>query len=274
MNEKEASFWGYPPEDKSVEPPKVAMLKRDGSQDTFAYLLVRNRIMWFRRFCAAHNILGSIQTEHCERKAEPDGGYSENFKATILMNGEIIATGYGSAKSIELSTGIKVLETAETAAIGRALSCAGFNLEIESPDAGDGDGMQSFADAPMPFTAYTPPLGWMQPPVQQQPGPNQFNGYQQSAQQGPAQNYPMQNNAAPNVQPPQQPMPSKPMTLADAMGTICPVGKHKGRTLGEINGTDDWYIKYLAGQADKEFRSANRFPNVVAAAQMICNMGA
>lgn len=269
---EEMKIWGYPPEDRSVEPPKVTMLKKEGSDDSFAYLLVRNRIMWFRRFCAAHNIRGSIQTEHRERKAEPDGGYSESFKATILMNGEVVATGHGSAKSIELSSGIKVLETAETAAIGRALSCAGFNLEVESPDAGDGDGMQSFADAPMPFTAYAPPAGWMQQPVQQQ-----FNGYQPTVQPVPAQDYqnisqPAQNCVSSNVQGQQQSMPGKPMTLADAMGMICPIGKHKGHTLGEINAIDQWYIMYLAGRAENEFRSASRYPDVVSAAQMICDM--
>lgn len=261
---EEMKIWGYPPEDRSVEPPKATMLKKEGSDDNFAYLLVRNRIMWFRRFCAAHNIRGSIQTEHRERKAEPDGGYSESFKATVLMNGEVVATGHGSAKSIELSAGIKVLETAETAAIGRALSCAGFNLEIESPEAGDGDGMQSFADAPMPSAAYVPPAGWMQPPVQQPSEQQPPNGYQLPVQPVPQKIDPIPTRTTPGTS----------MTLANAFGVICPNGKYKGRTLGDVNATDPWYVAFLAGRTDKEFRSANRYPDVVTAAQMICDMGA
>lgn len=272
------SKYPYPPTDESVNQPTLTEYQErtvDGQETgrSFLYLKTEDRIKWFRRYCASHDILGCIDTEIVrERKPEPSGGYSEAFKCRVYMNGELVATGHGSEKSVDLDPKIRLIETAETYAVGRALKHAGFILDSEPSDKADGDGQTGFIEAPI----------WNSQSAQQ---PNNNAGTPGSVQQAPVQASPAPTPAPqlPAATPPTMTVTDPivleamskdpPASLKEAYAVKFPMrNQHYGKTLGELNATAGWYVAWIAGtNPEKPFKSADRFPRLVAAAKMIVN---
>lgn len=101
------------------------------------YLEVKWRLVWFR---SEYPTNGAIVTEMVATDPAPI------VRAQVLIDGKIIATGYGSANADgqkKVWTGREV-EKAETAAIGRALAHAGFGTQFTEDDEGD-----HLADSPV-----------------------------------------------------------------------------------------------------------------------------
>ncbi len=98
------------------------------------YLEVKWRLVWFRD----ERKNGSIQTEVVSTSPLM-------VKATVLDDGKILATGYGSAQVKQGAVWAgREIEKAETAAIGRALAHAGYGTQFTDEDEGD-----NLADSPI-----------------------------------------------------------------------------------------------------------------------------
>lgn len=98
------------------------------------YLKVKWRLVWFRD----ERKNGSIQTEVISTAPLM-------VKATVLDDGKILATGYGSAQVKQGAVWAgREIEKAETAAIGRALAHAGYGTQFTDEDEGD-----NLADSPV-----------------------------------------------------------------------------------------------------------------------------
>jgi hypothetical protein len=103
--------------------PKDHILNMKGKD----YLEVKWRLVWFKE----ENSKGSITTEILNTSPVL-------AKATILIDGVIVATGHGSAtpKGTAVWSG-REIEKAETAAIGRALAHAGYGTQFTDEDETD-----------------------------------------------------------------------------------------------------------------------------------------
>lgn len=106
-----------------------------------AYLMVAGRVLLFRK----ENPEGRIATELISRNE--DGA---TFKAYIYNNkGWLLATGHGhaiSSKSANFDG--RIVEKAETAAVGRALALAGYGTDEVDEENEDGE-ITHLADAPV-----------------------------------------------------------------------------------------------------------------------------
>ena len=107
------------------DPSQMLKVYDDNSEP---YLEVPGRLIWFRLKYPE----GSIQTE-----LESFENSMAIVKATILNNNEVIATAHGTAfLSEDNEYGLKAIECAETAAVGRALAYAGFGTQYCSNELG------------------------------------------------------------------------------------------------------------------------------------------
>ncbi len=268
----------FPPESEVPAPAPIDVTDRNGK--TGKYLLVADRIRWFRRFCAHYECDGRLHTEYLSRVQDPDSLgtlYTERFKATVLINGEEVATGYGSSPLVkEGIVNDSAFETAETSAIGRALANAGFNiLDAQNDNDLDGAGPNSFADAPViPFTGPSPDTEVNRSPVT----PPLQAASAEWTNVKPYQNAP----PAPGMDAGQTGVPTiiaaalaeaqrkdPPANLNDAFRMVFPNGKYAGRTLGDIKACDMNYLLYITNRTNNQYRSASRFPRLIAAANMV-----
>lgn len=234
-------IYPYPPNDTITPAPKASEFpERDANGaetgKKFSYLTVDARKRWFRRFCAEHEISGAIESGWDKGSPLP------TFRAAVLMNGELVATGNASPREYS-DPNIRPVEAAETAAIGRALANAGFCLEDEAPDKMDGDGVYGFADAPRPIQPVQLPFD----------GPT-----------GPAAMDPDEAEAR---------RPDPPATMQEAFALKVPFGQYKGRMLGEVNATDRNFLLWLAGiiTSNRPFTSQRDYPRMMAAVNMVLN---
>ncbi len=120
------------------------------------YLMVSGRVAWFRDDYK----LGQIGTEIVS--TDP-----VIVKATICVDGVIIATGHGSADESAAQGKVvwkgRAIEKAETAAIGRALANAGYGIEVDDEDD------NFLADSPVAKTTKPQPKPAPPPPAATQP---------------------------------------------------------------------------------------------------------
>lgn len=112
-------------------------LTKVGSSD---YLEVKWRIVWFREIHG--DTRGSITTELVSNS---DNGAV--FKASVFVDGVLVATGYGSETYDDFRD---YLEKAETKAIGRALALAGYGTQF-CPDFHFGAESGAVVDSPIDF---------------------------------------------------------------------------------------------------------------------------
>ncbi len=103
--------------------PKDHIIKMKGKD----YLEVKWRLVWFKE----ENAKGTISTEILNTNPVL-------AKASILVDGVLLATGHGSAtpKGNSVWSG-REIEKAETAAIGRALAHAGYGTQFTDEDETD-----------------------------------------------------------------------------------------------------------------------------------------
>ena len=229
----------------------------DASGNTSLYLDVQYRKMWFR----LANPNGKIVKKICnfdgnlavvEAKVYLDKNDSEeNFVSNAF------AQRFADPSNMEY--GSRYLESAETAAVGRALADAGYGLQFcAEPDMLLVDSPQTFSQMPSPPTmnntapstinSTTPPYNapnntpqYNMPNNMPMSNGNQYgvpanNGYHQPY------NAPYQNNvqyAAPSAPAYNENMPAeelaRQMSYEDAVKLIYPCnGNHKGQTLGQI----------------------------------------
>lgn len=106
--------------------PKKYMVKMQGND----YLPVAPRITWFR---IQHGTDGSIDTELLEV-----GGLLA-VRARIIVSGVVIASGLATVRKFERAGADRSIEKAETAAIGRALACAGYGTMEAGDELDDTD---------------------------------------------------------------------------------------------------------------------------------------
>lgn len=104
------------------------------------YLEIKWRLVWLREL---HGDKASVVTEliHANDSIIV-------FKATIAINGEVVATAHGSAPAQgKGSWRGREIEKAETASVGRALAHAGFGTQFAGEDVEEGEGRLS--DSPV-----------------------------------------------------------------------------------------------------------------------------
>lgn len=130
-------------------------------------------------------------------------------------------------------------EWAQTAAVGIALRNAGFGLQFGAA----GDAFDT------PAVDELSGILWTNGPLPDQPGII-----------GDAPTIPLRE-----VVPP--PPPDNETPLERAMKVLCPISKHKGKTLGEVLREDPGAINWVATKYTKD-------ANVVAAAKLICEQAA
>ena len=233
----------------------------DANGNTSLYLDVQYRKMWFR----LANPNGKIVKKICnfdgnlavvEAKVYLDKNDSEeNFVSNAF------AQRFADPSNMEY--GSRYLESAETAAVGRALADAGYGLQFcAEPDMLLVDSPQTFPQMPSPPTMnsttspYNAPNNTSQYNMPVSSG-NQYgvpanNGYHQPY------NAPYQNNvqyAAPSAPAYNENMPAeelaRQMSYEDAVKLIYPCnGNHKGQTLGQIAIEDfsciEWIVNNLS----------------------------
>lgn len=118
---------------KAFEPKRFLMTMRGGRE----YLTAAGRILWFR----SEHPAGLIETKIISR--EP----TIVIKALVYVNGQLIATGHGTAKAKGNEVWAdRQIEKAETAAIARALGVAGYGTQFVEEFEDD----DHLADTPLP----------------------------------------------------------------------------------------------------------------------------
>lgn len=197
------------------------ILNSDGTQGY--YLDVKDRKAWFRAVYPKGRIVTEIRTID-EKKAIVE---CKIYEDTGTPQDEFLANGYAQKFCDVLNPfSQQYLECAETAAIGRALASAGFNIQGGASDDDDGN---SLVDAPVDTGSNPPSQGQTESP----------------SPESPAQ-APIKPEASPSA--PQQPPTHLPgekgeipvevivqtMTLEQAMGVIVPFKNHRGKTLGQV----------------------------------------
>ena len=209
------------------------------------YLDVKYRVVWFRLVYPK----GKINT--CIASMDEKMAVVE---CRIYMDASdqpdaYLAIGYGQRHyDPETSYGIRYLECAETAAIGRALSAAGFNIPFGNDDEEGEAGL--IVDSGIQIT---PPVVTAPPqhyPVQNHGTMAHHNQSPVNASQSHSQPVVPDNGA------------SSAMSVDDAKSVIIPFrGKNNGKTLGQVAvedpGTLDWIVSKYTGPDDK-LRNAAR----------------
>ena len=242
----------------------------DASDNTSLYLDVQYRKMWFR----LANPNGKIVKKICnfdgnlavvEAKVYLDKNDSEeNFVSNAF------AQRFADPSNIEY--GSRYLESAETAAVGRALADAGYGLQFcAEPNMMIADSPQTFPQMPSPPTMNNstpqPTMNSTTPPYNAPNNTPQYNmpmsngnQYGVPANNGYHQPYnaPYQNNmqyATPSAPAYNENMPAeelaRQMSYEDAVKLIYPCnGNHKGQTLGQIAIEDfsciEWIVNNLS----------------------------
>ena len=233
----------------------------DANGNTSLYLDVQYRKMWFR----LANPNGKIVKKICnfdgnlavvEAKVYLDKNDSEeNFVSNAF------AQRFADPSNIEY--GSRYLESAETAAVGRALADAGYGLQFcAEPDMMIADSPQTFPQMPSPSTMNntTPPYNAPNSTPQYNMPMSNGNQYGVPANNGYHQPYnaPYQNNmqyATPSAPAYNENMPAeelaRQMSYEDAVKLIYPCnGNHKGQTLGQIAIEDfsciEWIVNNLS----------------------------
>ena len=233
----------------------------DASDNTSLYLDVQYRKMWFR----LANPNGKIVKKICnfdgnlavvEAKVYLDKNDSEeNFVSNAF------AQRFADPSNMEY--GSRYLESAETAAVGRALADAGYGLQFcAEPDMMIADSPQTFPQMPSPSTMNntTPPYNAPNSTPQYNMPMSNGNQYGVPANNGYNQPYnaPYQNNvqyAAPSAPAYNENMSAeelaRQMSYEDAVKLIYPCnGNHKGQTLGQIAIEDfsciEWIVNNLS----------------------------
>ena len=229
----------------------------DENGNTSLYLDVQYRKMWFR----LANPNGKIVKKICnfdgnlavvEAKVYLDKNDSEeNFVSNAF------AQRFADPSNVEY--GSRYFESAETAAVGRALADAGYGLQFcAEPDMLLVDSPQTFPQMPSPpYNALNNTPQYNMPNNMPVSNGNQYgvtanNGYHQPY------NAPYQNNvqyAAPSAPAYNENMPAeelaRQMSYEDAVKLIYPCnGNHKGQTLGQIAVEDfsciEWIVNNLS----------------------------
>ena len=242
----------------------------DAGGNTSLYLDVQYRKMWFR----LANPNGKIVKKICnfdgnlavvEAKVYLDKNDSEeNFVSNAF------AQSFADPSNVEY--GSRYLESAETAAVGRALADAGYGLQFcAEPDMLLVDSPQNFPQMPSPPTmnnaAPPPTMNSTAPPYNAPNSTSQYNmpmsnrnQYGVPANNGYNQLYnaPYQNNmqyATPSAPAYNENIPAeelaRQMSYEDAVKLIYPCnGNHKGQTLGQIAIEDfsciEWIVNNLS----------------------------
>ena len=233
----------------------------DANGNTSLYLDVQYRKMWFR----LANPNGKIVKKICnfdgnlavvEAKVYLDKNDSEeNFVSNAF------AQRFADPSNMEY--GSRYLESAETAAVGRALADAGYGLQFcAEPDMMIADSPQTFPQMPSPSTMNntTPPYNAPNSTPQYNMPMSNGNQYGVPANNGYNQPYnaPYQNNmqyATPSAPAYNENMPAeelaRQMSYEDAVKLIYPCnGNHKGQTLGQIAIEDfsciEWIVNNLS----------------------------
>ena len=250
---------------EGFDPMTYARQITDANGNSSLYLDVQYRKLWFR----LANPNGKIVKKICnfdgnlavvEAKVYLDKNDSEeNFVSNAF------AQRFADPSNVEY--GSRYLESAETAAVGRALADAGYGLQFcAEPDMLLVDSPQTFPQMPSPPTmnSTTPPYNapnntpqYNMPNNMSMSNGNQYgvsanNGYHQPY------NAPYQNNmqyAAPSAPAYNENMPAeelaRQMSYEDAVKLIYPCnGNHQGQTLGQIAVEDfsciEWIVNNLS----------------------------
>ena len=233
----------------------------DANGNTSLYLDVQYRKMWFR----LANPNGKIVKKICnfdgnlavvEAKVYLDKNDSEeNFVSNAF------AQRFADPSNVEY--GSRYLESAETAAVGRALADAGYGLQFCAElDMMIADSPQTFPQMPSPSTMNntTPPYNAPNSTPQYNMPMSNGNQYGVPANNGYHQPYnaPYQNNvqyATPSAPAYNENIPAeelaRQMSYEDAVKLIYPCnGNHKGQTLGQIAIEDfsciEWIVNNLS----------------------------
>ncbi len=202
----------------SFSPASYLIDIADKNGEVRKYLLVQDRVLWFQVYCTENNIVGVIDDSQIE--------FIEKlnlFKATcvITMNGDVISKSSGSC--VFSGDTEKAIEMACTSAKGRALANAGFgtaNCYGDNPE-------------PIPCDAGIPAV----PQLANNPLVPNTPAVKTPAQKGTANTAARKPAEAPKL----------PETLEDALKLVIAIrGQYYGQTLGEINGQNPDYIKFLA----------------------------
>ena len=258
----------------------------DASGNTSLYLDVQYRKMWFRlanpnvkidkKICNFDGNLAVVEAKVYLDKNDSEENFVSNAFAQRF------------ADPANMEYGSRYLESAETAAVGRALADAGYGLQFcAEPDMLLVDSPQTFPQMPSPPTmnnstpqptmnSTTPPYNVPNNTPQYNMPVSNGNQYGVPANNGYHQPYnaPYQNNvqyATPSAPAYNENMPAeelaRQMSYEDAVKLIYPCnGNHKGQTLGQIAVEDFSCIEWIVNNL-----SQSKYNSIRAGAIIISN---
>lgn len=201
------------------------------------YLDVKYRKLWFRLMHSEGKIT--------KRIIKPENEFAI-IESRVYLNRNDAEDAYISCafaqrwRKEDDAYGLKYVETAETAAVGRALADAGFGIQFSEPGE---EQDRSLVDAPVTI----PDSGLSEEMVQDESEEEIPDEVPQSTEkQRKALSSPEQKKAEWDVSMPVEELMQK-MSLEDAKNYLIPIGAYKGKTLGELciekPGAVSWYVE-------------------------------
>lgn len=217
------------------------------------YLEVKYRVKWFQTYCKENGIRGSI--DDSETSFIPA---LNMIKAVAVVRMDDWEAGRSAAGVVvnpsDPESYSRALQTVCTFAKGRALANAGFgtlNSRVDDGDFAACDSGYSFKGRQVTVNPDNPLDAGFAPPKDKDDDLPFFDSSDDPA-------------PAPASAPTPTPQPAA-MSLKEALAYEVPMGNDKGRTLGEINGSDPGKINFWASE---KFVNS-RYPELKEAAKVI-----
>lgn len=228
------------------------------------YLEADSRIIWFQTYCQERELKGYIDASQYRFIPELNMFI---VTANVYINDKLVGSDVAGVMVApgDIAGSGKALQTASTYAKGRALMNAGFGLKaIRRPQASgdnfpDGDEFPEQGVTVNPENPFDAVITHPQQPQASNPTPASAVG---AGQRIMGQGTPAASNGTNCTNPPTM----QEMTLDQAQAVKVPVGKAKGKTLGEVFATDPGMVKFWAGD---RFTNATKYPELVAASTVI-----
>jgi len=229
------------------DPMTLALEFTDLNTDKKRYRLpVNTQMAWFRLKYPEGRIAVEVKPE------------KEYFVAKARVythfenpDNQYLAEGSASRGYTKENPTVSPREWAQTAAVGIALRNAGFGLQADiAGESFEGNTLNEFTD--FPFTVSDSPNNSTTPETDTPKNENEQILLLDETQ--------LENKTMEISHTPEQPELTP---IEKAMAAMCPISKHKGKTLGDLAGMDPKALKYIADSGEKYSREIADYAKLI-----------